>query len=125
MEPRIQYAKTKDGVSIAFYVMGEGMPVILMPWIPFSHLEREWHTPELRRVVEPYTETSMLIRYDHRGSGLSDHEVDDRSLAAYLLDLEAIVDRLGFEKCALVPRATSSPVAIAYAARHPDLATAR
>ncbi len=71
MEPRIQFAKTEDGVSIAFYTMGEGTPVIFMPFIPWSHLEREWQMPEFRHILEPYIESFMLIRYDHRGSGLS------------------------------------------------------
>ncbi len=119
-EPRIQYAKTKDGVSIAYYTMGEGTPVILMPWIPWSHLEREWRTPELRRTVEPYSEKGMVIRYDHRGSGLSERDVTDRSLGAYLLDLEAIVGQLGLERFALVARASSAPVAITYTARNPE-----
>ena len=119
-EPRIQYAKTKDGVSIAYYTLGEGTPVIVMPWIPWSHLEREWQFPELRRIVEPYSEKSMLIRYDHRGSGLSERDVTDRSLAAYLLDMETIVGQLGLETFALVARASSAPVAIAYAARNPE-----
>ena len=110
MEPRIQYAQTKDGVSIAYYTLGEGTPVIVMPWIPWSHLEREWQFPELRRIVEPYSEKSMLIRYDHRGSGLSERDVTDRSLAAYLLDMETIVGQLGLETFALVARASSRSV---------------
>jgi class 3 adenylate cyclase len=120
MEPRIQYAKTKDGVSIAFYTLGKGMPVILMPWIPWSHLEREWQMPELRRMVEAYSQKGMVIRYDHRGSGLSERDVTDRSLGAYLLDLEAIIGQLGLETFALVARASSAPVAIAFTARNPE-----
>jgi hypothetical protein len=42
MEPRIQYAKTKDGVSIAFWTLGEGMPMVYMPDLPFSHIQMEW-----------------------------------------------------------------------------------
>ena len=44
MEPRIQYAKTKDGVSIAYYAVGEGRPLVLMPF-PFSHLQLDWEIP--------------------------------------------------------------------------------
>jgi class 3 adenylate cyclase len=122
VEPQIQYAKTKDGVSIAFYALGEGTPAIMMPWIPWSHLEREWQTPELRRVVDLYIDMDrrMLIRYDHRGSGLSERDVTDLSLDAYSLDLEAIAEHLSLERFALVSRASSGPVAIAYAARNPE-----
>ncbi len=48
MEPRIQYAQTKDGVSIAFYTMGEGPPHVAMPILPLSHLEKMWQLPLLR-----------------------------------------------------------------------------
>ena len=51
MEPRIQYAKTKDGVSIAYWTLGEGMPFVGMPY-PFSHIQREWQMPESRRWYE-------------------------------------------------------------------------
>ena len=47
MEPRIQYAKTEDGVSIAFSTLGEGTPLVFMP-APFSHLQLDWETPENR-----------------------------------------------------------------------------
>ncbi len=49
MEPRIQYAKTKDGVSIAFWTMGEGEPIVDMGTPPFSHIQMEWQLPEIRR----------------------------------------------------------------------------
>jgi hypothetical protein len=42
MEPRIQYAQTSDGVSIAFWTLGEGMPLVGMPTPPFSHIQLEW-----------------------------------------------------------------------------------
>ncbi len=42
MEPRIQYAKTKDGVSIAFWTLGEGEPFVTMPYMPFSRLDTDW-----------------------------------------------------------------------------------
>ncbi len=48
MEPRIQYAKTADGVSIAYATVGQGMPVplVIMPNIPFSHIQLEWQIAE-------------------------------------------------------------------------------
>ena len=41
MEPRIQYAQPADGVSIAFWPLGEGMPIVEIPSIPFSHIGRQ------------------------------------------------------------------------------------
>jgi hypothetical protein len=49
MEPRIQYARTADGVSIAFWTLGEGTPVVHMPNLPWSHIQLEWQNPECRR----------------------------------------------------------------------------
>ena len=76
MEPRIQYAQTKDGVSIAFSTMGDGMPVVQMP-ASFNHLQLEWQLPEFRTWYERLAETRMLVRYDPRGSGLSERDVTD------------------------------------------------
>jgi len=119
MEPRIQYAKTADGVSIAFWTLGEGTAVVHMPLI-FSHIQLEWQVPECRRWYERLAEKRKLIRYDYRGFGLSERNVTDGSLDAMVADVEAVVDRLGLEKFALLAPQHSGPAAIAYAARHPE-----
>ncbi len=51
MEPRIQYAKTEDGVSIAYWTIGEGTPLVHMP-PAFTHIQLEWQFPELRHWYE-------------------------------------------------------------------------
>ncbi|MCH6555701.1 MAG: hypothetical protein IH797_03700 [Chloroflexi bacterium] len=86
MEPRIQYAQTKDGVSIAYCVMGEGRPLVHASAWPFCHLEAEWWVPTYRLWHERLAEKTRLVRYDPRGSGLSQRDVDDLSLDARLLD---------------------------------------
>ena len=120
MEPRIQYAQTADGVSIAFWTLGEGVPLVLMLSLPFSHVQLEWRMPEFRRWYERLAETRKVVRYDSRGSGLSDREVTDYSLDAHVLDLEAVVDRLGLERFDLFAFYHGGPAAIAYAARHAE-----
>ncbi len=120
MEPRIQYAKTKDGVSIAYWTMGKGMPIVQMPAGPFSHIQLEWQWPEWRHSYERVTAKRMLVRYDGRGAGLSERDVSDYSLDARVLDLEAVVERLGLERFALLGAFDSGPVAIAYAVRCPQ-----
>src|SRR3989304_4617058 len=89
MEPRIQFAQTEDGVSIAHYSLGEGMPLVVMPNIPFSHIQLEWQAAEYREWNEHIVQRRRLIRYDSRGQGLSDRDVTEYSLAAHLLDLGA------------------------------------
>ncbi len=120
MEPRIQYAQTKDGVSIAFWTLGEGMPVVLMPSLPFSHVQMEWQIPQYRGWYERLARMGMLIRYDCRGSGLSQQEVTDYSLTAHMLDLEAVCERLKLDRFVLVGPVNAGPVAIGYAARNPE-----
>ncbi|OGO52398.1 MAG: hypothetical protein A2148_05725 [Chloroflexi bacterium RBG_16_68_14] len=120
MEPRIQYAKTSDGVSIAYSEMGEGTPLVEMPVPPWGHLELEWQMPEWRRWYERLAEGRMLVRYDGRGSGLSDRDVTGLPLDAQVLDLEAVVDHLALGRFALLGVIHSGPAAITYAIRHPE-----
>jgi class 3 adenylate cyclase len=120
MEPRIQYAQTADGVSIAFWTMGEGMPLVHMP-PPFTHIQMEWQFPEMRRWYERLAEKRQLVRYDTRGLGLSQRDdLSEPSLDSLVLDLGAVVDRLGLETFALLGYEHSGPVAIVYAVRHPE-----
>jgi len=121
MEPRIQYAKTTDGVSIAFYTVGEGTPpLVLMPTIPMSHLEVEWQNPAYRRWYEGLARARQIVRYDGRGMGLSDRDPSDFSIETHILDLEAVVGRLALERFALCATLHAGPVAVEYAARDPD-----
>jgi class 3 adenylate cyclase len=121
MEPRIQYAKTSDGVNIAFCVAGEGTPpLVQMPTIPMSHLEVEWQNPAYRRWYEGLARTRQIVRYDGRGMGLSDRDPPDFSVETHVLDLEAVVDRLALERFALLGTLHGGPVAVEYAARHPN-----
>jgi pimeloyl-ACP methyl ester carboxylesterase len=111
MEPRIQYAQTKDGVSIAFWTMGEGIPIVYSLGAPFSHMQQEWELREFRPWYERLARNAKLIRYNTRGTGLSEREVTDHSLDAHVLDLEAVVDRLNLKQFSLYGTYHSSPAA--------------
>ncbi len=120
MEPRIQYAKTEDGVSIAYWTLGEGMPVVQVPAGIFSHIQLEWQTPQLRQWYERIAQKRMYVRYDGRGTGMSDRDAADHTLEALVLDLEAVVDRLGLKSFCLFGLFGYAPVAIKYAVQHPE-----
>jgi class 3 adenylate cyclase/pimeloyl-ACP methyl ester carboxylesterase len=121
MEPRIQYASAADGTSIAFWAIGEGPTLVCPPpACPWSHIEQEWRIDAWRHWYEHLTETFRVIRYDNRGSGMSQREVPTIDLETHTADLEAVVDRLGVDRFALFAVYFSSPAAIAYAVRHPE-----
>jgi pimeloyl-ACP methyl ester carboxylesterase len=79
----------------------------------------EWQGVSCRRYYEGLAEGRTLIRYDHRGSGLSDRDVADLSMEAHIRDLEAVVNSLQLERFALLGFSHSGPAAITFAARRP------
>ncbi len=119
-EPRVQYCTTSDGVSIAYSVLGEGVPFVHMPTFPIGHLQVEWQIPMIRGWYERLSAARMLVRYDCRGIGLSERDVTEFSVDVRMRDLDALVDRLNLERFVLFGALHSGPVAIAYAARHPE-----
>jgi DNA-binding CsgD family transcriptional regulator/pimeloyl-ACP methyl ester carboxylesterase len=117
--PPISYARSADGVSLAFTVAGAGPALVFVPWVPFSNLRMEWQNPLLQRVFEQLSQRLTVIHYDGRGTGHSQRDVADLSLDAMISDLEAVVDRVGAAEVSLLGQYNSCPHAIAYAARHP------
>ena len=120
MEPRIQFAKTADGVSIAFSTLGKGQPFVQTPVAVCGVLQVEWQIPEIRAWDERVAQKRMLVKYDSRCTGLSTRAAGDCSLDAMVRDLEAVVDRVEAPHFALMGTVNYGPVAIAYAARHPE-----
>ncbi len=119
MMPSIHYARTEDGVSIAYWTLGHGSPLIadVGQW---SHVQREWDIPERRAWFERQAENHTLIRFDHRGTGLSDRQVDDFSLDAFARDIDAVMGHVGIEEAALFGASTGQRSAVNYAANHPE-----
>ena len=120
MEPQIQYAKTQDGVNIAFWAIGEGQPLVCMTNLIWSHTQLEWQFPESRRWYEALATRTRLVRFDPRGAGLSQRNVKEWSIPSLVLDLEAVVDHLGLHTFTLFASINAGPVAISYCAQHPE-----
>jgi pimeloyl-ACP methyl ester carboxylesterase/DNA-binding CsgD family transcriptional regulator len=115
----IRFLRAGDGVRLAYAVHGEGPPLVNVAcWL--SHLQFDWESPVWRHLLEDLGSFTTLVRYDERGSGLSDWQIADYSLDARVNDLESVVDQLGFGRVALLGMSQGGPVAIAYAARHPE-----
>lgn len=121
MDLSIEYARTADGVIIAHTSFGNGVPLVnIPPALPWSNIEEEWQIPEWRHYYEHLGETFRVVRYDNRGAGLSSRDVDVINIQTHLLDLEAVVDKLGLEKFVLFGLYFNAEIAVAYAAKHPD-----
>jgi class 3 adenylate cyclase len=120
MGPRIQYAKTADGVSIAYWTVGEGPPLVMMPPRPYIGSLSAWLVPQTRHYFELIAADRTIIRFDFRGFADSDRTAKDCSLDSQTLDLEGVVDSLGLRRFALLGMNQSGPAAIAFAARHPE-----
>jgi pimeloyl-ACP methyl ester carboxylesterase len=120
MMPRVQFTRSADGVSIAFSTLGHGPPLVLMPALLFSHLEKMWELAELRQGLEALAERWTVVRYDNRGCGLSERGVSDYSLEAHLGDLDAVTAAVGIERFALNGPMHSGLVAVAFAAQYPE-----
>ena len=119
LEQQIRFCSAPDGVRLAYASHGRGPPIVKAPnWL--THLEFDWKSPLWRPWLEALGETNRVIRYDERGAGLSDWEVDDFSLDAWVADLEAVVDAAGVERLALLGLSQGAQIAIAYAVRHPE-----
>jgi pimeloyl-ACP methyl ester carboxylesterase/DNA-binding CsgD family transcriptional regulator len=118
----IRFARSADGVRIAYAVHGSGPPLLIdKSWL--SHLQFDWQSPVWRHYLVELGRIATVIRYDERGYGLSDRHVTDHSLDARVADLEAVADDAGIECFALLAMAQGGPVAIEYAARHPERLT--
>lgn len=118
-DPPIRHAITSDGVRIAYWTLGNGLPLVYLAGGPWSHIEL-WQVLECQRWYRRLAQGRMLVRYDIRGTGRSARSVDDFSLDALVRDVEAVVEGLGLERFALFGAADAGPVAISYAARHPE-----
>ena len=85
-----------------------------------SHLDLDLESPVWRHWLRELSRDHTLIRYDERGCGLSDWEVEEFSVDAWVRDLEAVVEAAGLDRFALLGISQGGPVAIAYAVKHPE-----
>jgi pimeloyl-ACP methyl ester carboxylesterase/DNA-binding CsgD family transcriptional regulator len=121
--PDLSYTRTRDGVTIAYQVIGRGPTVV---WLPsLGNLVAQWRVPVIRTAYEHLARSVRLVLYDGRGMGSSDRRVDPGGLGldGHLRDLDAVVDAVGEEPVSLLGYYHSVPTAIAFAADHPRRVT--
>jgi DNA-binding winged helix-turn-helix (wHTH) protein/pimeloyl-ACP methyl ester carboxylesterase len=119
LRQEIRFCTASDGIRIAYSTVGAGPPFVKAAnWL--NHLEYEWESPVWTHWIEAISRRHLLVRYDERGCGLSDWQVDDLSFDAWVRDLETVVDAAGVQRFALLGISQGGAVAAAYAARHPE-----
>ncbi|HET6893362.1 MAG TPA: alpha/beta fold hydrolase [Pyrinomonadaceae bacterium] len=118
-EQQIRFCTSSDGVSLAYATVGKGPPLVKAAnWL--NHLEYDWNSPVWRHWISELSRDHTLIRYDERACGLSDWNVNDFSLEAWVSDLEAVVEAAKLERFPLLGISQGGPIAITYAVRHPE-----
>jgi len=115
----IRFCVTFDNVRLAYATVGSGHPLVKVANC-FNHLDFEWESPIWRHWVRDLANGHSIVRYDGRGNGLSEWDVDDVSFEAWIHDLETVVDAAGLSKFALMGHSQGGAIAIAYAVRHPE-----
>lgn len=119
MNQQIRFCTSFDGTRIAYATTGSGPALVRAPhW--FTHLEHDWNNPAMLPWVAGLSRHFSLLRFDQRGTGLSDRDVADISFEAWVRDLECVVDAAGIERFALFGLSQGGAIATAYAARNPS-----
>src|SRR5437667_2795619 len=125
MEPVIQYARTSDGVSIAYAVMGEGTPLVACTGTWGGQLHHYTVRSGLASVPvdELIASGFRVLIYDNRGMGSSDRTSIDYSIDARLNELDAVIPHAGLDRFVLVSVFAGGPPALVYSIQHPERVT--
>lgn len=119
MATAIRFCSAADGAKIAYAKEGTGPPLVRAAFY-LNHLEHDWDCAVWKPYLQLLSRRHTFFRHDLRGFGLSDPDPGVMSLDAWVNDLEAVVDHAGLGRFALFAVCQGGPVAIEYAARHPE-----
>jgi pimeloyl-ACP methyl ester carboxylesterase/DNA-binding winged helix-turn-helix (wHTH) protein len=115
----IRFCSSRDGVRLAYASIGAGPPLLRTGhWL--THLHEDWESPVWRPYLAALAGSFTLVRYDARGTGLSDREVETFSFERFTDDLEAVADAAGLDRFTLLGMSQGCASAIAYAVRRPE-----
>jgi pimeloyl-ACP methyl ester carboxylesterase/class 3 adenylate cyclase len=122
MRPETRYAKTTDGVHIAYQVVGEGSIdiVFVMGWM--TNVEAFWEEPALAKFLGRLASFGRLIVFDKRGVGLSDRvpESELPTLETRMDDIRAVMEAAGSGRAAVVGISEGGPLSLLFAATYPE-----
>ena len=115
----VRFARS-DGVDVAYRVVGEGPIDVVYAQGAYTHLEVYWELPAFRHYCERLAEFSRLILFDKRGMGMSDRVPGATTLEQRMVDIEAVMDAVGCERAAIIGESEGGPLAMLFAAAHPE-----
>ena len=122
--PETRYARTADGLHIAYQVVGDG-PFDLVAVLGYvSHVELSWEDPAIAEWLRGLSSFSRLILFDRRGLGLSDPIQGAPTLEDRMQDLRAVMDAAGSERAALFGLSEGGPMSVLFAATYPERVSA-
>ena len=121
MLPETRYAR-RGGLHLAYQILGEGPPDLLLLDQWFSHMEAQWDVPPLAELRERLASFGRLIMYDKRGSGLSDPIPTSQlpTIEEWMDDVPIVLDAAGSEKAVVIANLGGGMMAATYAAAHPE-----
>jgi pimeloyl-ACP methyl ester carboxylesterase len=121
--PDVQYAKSGD-VNIAYQVSGEGpFDLVFVPGY-VTHLELHWAMPSFRPFLEQMSSFCRLIRFDKRGTGMSDRVSGAPTLETRMDDARAVMDAVGSRRAAFYGLSEGAAMGVLFAATYPERAAA-
>ena len=123
MHPDTRYTQSGD-VTIAYQVVGEGpFDLVLVPGF-ISHLEQDWEDPAYARFLGHLSSFCRLIRFDKRGTGLSDRLTSIPTIEERSDDVRAVMDAAGSKRATLLGISEGGPMSIVFAATYPERTSA-
>ena len=117
--PQTRYVRVGDA-DVAYQVLGDGPPDLLVFSGIASHVELNWQLPDYAGVFFRLASFSRLILFDRRGSGGSDPAPPNATWEDLTEDLRGVLDAVGSNKAAIVGIGDTAPVALMFTAMHPD-----
>ena len=115
----VRFARSGD-VDIAYRIVGDGPVDLVYAQGAYTHLEIYWDLPQFRRYCERLGEFTRLILFDKRGMGMSDRVPGATTLEERMDDIRAVMDAVGSERAAVMGESEGGPLAMLFAAAHPE-----
>lgn len=119
LQQRVNFCRSADGTNLAWASTGSGMPVLKAPnWL--NHIEYEWSSPVWGDFLSEFSKLCNLVRFDQRGNGLSDWDVEDISEDRMIDDMLAVADAAGLDRFGLFGISQGAAFSVRFAARYPE-----